>query len=431
MRSEVTPRKQCPRSGGDIGWMEVTTMLETVIAKPTLVRRLSRSLAQSILSLSFNIGGVLAGTLLALYFDVFSLAPWALAIYPGILSMRGVIGGLFSGRLSTGLHVGSVEARFARNTRNFYLLWRAIIVLTLLSSVMLGLVASLFGVFLWGITLMDSMAILGVVTATMAISLIFISPITVAVSVLSFKQGLDPDIITYPIESTVADIIITACYILMLNVFFLYPKLVGYTLIGILNGVLLCLALYFLLKNAREKAFFRTIKESFLTLALVAFIVNTTGSFLIRIAEAIGVRPEIYTVYPALIDTMGDVGSIVGSTATTKLALGTIKPSISSIKQHSIEIWGAWTASLFMFTVYLIISSITHSIFALDRLLRFAATIYITNSLAALLMVIIAHAVAIHTYRRGWDPDNFVIPIESSLADSITTISLLIALAVV
>jgi len=36
--------------------------------------------------------------------------------------------------------------------------------------------------------------------------------------------------------------------------------------------------------------------------------------------------------------------------------------------------------------------------------------------------------VAILTYRRGWDSDNFVIPIESSLADSITTISLLLAL---
>ena len=81
----------------------------------------------------------------------------------GILSMRGVIGGLFSGRLSTGLHIGTVRAGFTKNTRNFYLLWRAIIVLTLESSIMLGLVASLFGIFFWGTIIMDSMAILGVV----------------------------------------------------------------------------------------------------------------------------------------------------------------------------------------------------------------------------------------------------------------------------
>jgi cation transporter-like permease len=36
--------------------------------------------------------------------------------------------------------------------------------------------------------------------------------------------------------------------------------------------------------------------------------------------------------------------------------------------------------------------------------------------------------VAILTFQKGLDPDKFVIPIESSLADSITTIALLAAL---
>jgi len=62
------------------------------------------------------------------------------------------------------------------------------------------------------------------------------------------------------------------------------------------------------------------------------------------------------------------------------------------------------------------------------KLLRFTALLFVTNILAALSMVIIAYAVGILTYRKGWDPDNFVIPIESSLADTITTISLLVAL---
>ena len=73
-----------------------------------------KTLKQSIFSLSFNLGGMLAGTLLALHLGVFSLAPWTLAVYPGILSMRGVIGGLFSGRLSTGLHMGTVRGASPR-----------------------------------------------------------------------------------------------------------------------------------------------------------------------------------------------------------------------------------------------------------------------------------------------------------------------------
>jgi len=189
--------------------------------------------------------------------------------------------------------------------------------------------------------------------------------------------------------------------------------------------------LYLFFKDAREPEFFKTIKESLLTLVLVSFIVSVTGSVLSKISEVAGSRREIYMVYPALIDTMGDVGSIVGSTATTKLALGTIRPSFTSIKKHSTEIVGAWMASLVMFTLCSAISFLIKQQFSLDRLLRFTALLYITNFQAALSMGIIAYVVAILTYQRGWDPDNFVIPIESSLADTITTFSLLVAVNVI
>jgi cation transporter-like permease len=36
--------------------------------------------------------------------------------------------------------------------------------------------------------------------------------------------------------------------------------------------------------------------------------------------------------------------------------------------------------------------------------------------------------VAILTFKKGLDPDNFVIPIESSIADSVTTVALLAAI---
>jgi cation transporter-like permease len=51
-----------------------------------------------------------------------------------------------------------------------------------------------------------------------------------------------------------------------------------------------------------------------------------------------------------------------------------------------------------------------------------------TNLIAVFIIVVISFAIAIATFRKGLDPDNFVIPIESSLADGITTIALLVAL---
>lgn len=395
----------------------------------TKISSLVKGFRQSVLSLSFNLGGMLAGTLLALYLDVFSITPWALLLFPGILSVRGAIGGVFSGRLSTALHVGTVRASFTKNTRHFYLLLYAIITLTFESGFMMGLATSLFGVFLWGTTAADLLAILVVIITTMGLSLVFISPITLGISVLSFKKGLDPDVIVYPVISTVADIIITICYILVLNSFFSLQW--GRYLFGFFDLFFLFIVCYVLIKNYREKEFVETVKEFFLTLVLVTFIVNVTGSILGKISQVIGGKPEIYMVYPALIDTVGDVGAIVGSTATTKLAFGTIGSSFSSIKQHLAEIGGAWSASLIMFTLYAIIASSMHGLTASSDILRFMVQLLTTNILAVSLMVIVSFAVAIYTRKRGWDPDNFVIPIESSLADSVTTISLLIALTMV
>jgi cation transporter-like permease len=46
-------------------------------------------------------------------------------------------------------------------------------------------------------------------------------------------------------------------------------------------------------------------------------------------------------------------------------------------------------------------------------------------------MITVSFAVAILTFQKGLDPDNFVIPIESSLADTITTAGLFIMLSLI
>jgi len=379
---------------------------------------------------AFNLLGIVAGTTLAFLLGLFKLPLWAIAVYPAMLSARGVIGGLLSGRLSTGLHIGTVQPRFFGNTKSFYSLLYAIVVLTLETSILMSAFAVLFGTFLWGATLTDFVNIFGVILATMTMALVIVSPLTIMVSCVSFRHGLDPDIILYPVESTVSDLLITLSYFLVLHLFFSYG-LAGQYLIALL-GLLLILAVAIILpKNVREPEFVETIRESILTLVLVAFIVNVTGSVLGKIRERLeveGGRREVYTAYPALIDTIGDVGAVVGSTATTKLALGTLKSSFSSVRNHATEILGAWAASIIMFAIYSVLSLIIQGMFSLNTFLTFTALLFTANLMAASSIIVIAYLVAILTFQRGLDPDNFVIPIESSLADGITTISLLIAL---
>jgi len=392
-----------------------------------------KTLRQSVMAYAFNIFGLTAGTIIAYYSGFFERASWAIVIYPPILSARGVIGGLFCGRLSTALHLGTVQPRFFGNTKSFYLLFHAIMFLTFEATILMGLIAVLFRTIYFGTFLGEFWDMLNVLMATMALALAVITPLTLTVSFISFKHGLDPDIILYPIESTVSDLLITAIYIFVLNALLEFSSFWRYAL-ALISLALSFTALYVLSKDLREPEFTKTLKESLLTLVLVSFIINVAGTILGRVDELISEKEEVYqscpvyVVYPALIDTVGDVGAVVGSTATTKLALGTLKSSFSSIKNHFTEISGAWAASLIMYFAYSILALTIRGMLTPLNLARFSSLLFIVNVLAAILIIMVSYSVAIITYQKGLDPDNFEIPIESSLADTLTTVSLLVAL---
>jgi len=399
-------------------------MTRTNIVESLSRKKLKASLGQSLFSLSFDMIGLLTGTLLVLYLSI-GEAPWVIALFPGILSVRGAVGGLFSGHLGTGLHLGTIKPVFTKNTKEFGALLRVIITLALVSGVSVGTGAWVFGVFLWNATLMDFVPLMAVIIATMALSVVFVSPLTMLFSVFSFRRGLDPDVVVYPIASPVSDIINTGCYVLSLSLFFVFGS-VGRYLILLVDAVFVSWVVYILIRNIGEANFVDTIKEFLLTLVFVTFIVNVTGSLLDRISGT-----SIRAVYPAIIATIGGVGSIIGSTATTKLALGLIKPSFSSLKEHINEIGGAWIASIVMFLVYVILSTVISGAKTLEELLIFTGQLLTTNVVAVVVMLFVAYAVAIYTFRRGWNTDNFVIPIESSLADTVTTAAVLIALTLI
>jgi len=382
-------------------------------------------LKETLLAYFFDIGGLFAGFMVASQLGVFRLSPWAIALYPAVVSAKGVISGLLSGRLGTALHLGTVYPRFFNNTKSFYKLVQALIVITLATSIAMSSVSLVFGHLFWGITFADFPAILSVVVATMASGLV-VTLLTIKVAFISFKRGLDPDIVVYPIMSTTADIIITLLYIAVLNLFFF--GYLGQLAIAAIALVHVFLVFYILPKNLHEIEFVKTVKESMVTLFFVAFMVNITGTVLKGIDRFVEGRKEIYTVYPAFIDMIGDVGSVVGSTATTKLALGLLTPSFSSLRNHAKNIFSAWTASIIMFVVLAVLALLVNGLFSLSTFIGLISLLLIANVIAVTVIVLVSFAISILTFKRGLDPDNFVIPIESSFADSITTLALLVAL---
>ncbi len=387
--------------------------------------RLRSPLIQSSIGLTINFGGIVAGYILSKNLGIFEIASWTIILYPGIISIRGVLIGVLSGRMSTGLHLGIIESRFTNNTEEFYNLLSAGTSLTLLNIAFLTTFGALFASFLnqASISLVDMFF---VVSMTIGLSFMITTPIMLTASFLSYKKGLNPDFLIYPLMSTTGDIVATLSYILSIFLYFNWTGGKLFTLIFFL--LYFFTILYVFHKKRSEKDYVETIKNSVITFFLVAVIVNITGYLLGKVSLVVNKNPQIFLIYPALLSTIGDVGSIVGSNATTKLALGSMKPTTTSVFKDNIhEIIGSWIASLL---VYLSFTPITHLIFgfpSINILYSFVLTLVLTNILASTIITVISSGVAITTYRRGLNPDNFVIPIESSLADGFTTLCLLLA----
>jgi mgtE-like transporter len=372
----------------------------------------------------FEIAGLVAGFLVAYQLGVFRLSPWILALYPALISMK-IINGLLSGHLSTALHLGTIYPRFSKNTKSFYKLIDATIVLTLAVS----LTVSLFGLFLgylfWGLNLADFSSILTVMLSTFAFGLLF-SALTTKMAFVTFKRGLDPDVIVYPIMSTAVSIFITLCFIVVLNLFyFSYLGRFGLIFVGL---AFVFLALFLLFRNKREAEFLRILREALIMMFIVALILVLTGLVFREIGAFAMNRGEIYTIYPALINLVAAVGSVVGSTANTKLALGLLTPAFSSIKNHLKSILSAWASSLIIFTVLALISLAINQALSWSSVVNFLLIIWMSNVVAVLLIVVLSFNVSILTFKRGLDPDNFVIPIETASAAIVTSAALLLAL---
>jgi mgtE-like transporter len=383
---------------------------------------------ESAVACIFDVGGLIAGFMIALQLGVFQLSPWAIALYPAVISVKGATTGLLTGRLSTALHLGTVDPKFFGNTKTFYRLIAAMVVLTLITSLTISVISIVFGTLLWGITIADFSAILTIMVGTLSLGLLT-TLITAKLTIISFKSSLDPDTIVFPAISTVAQIMITFFYIVVLNLYF--SGIGGKWAIivfGVINAVLV---LIILPRNLREAEFLKIIKESLPAMLLVAFMVNITGTVLKGISNLAAGRKEIFTVYPAMINMMGDIGLVVGSAATTKLALGILTPSFSSIKNHARNIFSAWTASLMLFVVTGLIALAINGIFSWQAISNLLLILLISNIIAYVVIAVLTYAISILTFKRGLDPDNFVIPLGSSLADTITTIALFAALLVI
>lgn len=148
------------------------------------------------------LGGLLAGTALALYTGKLLLIPGMLILLPGFLEMRGNISGSFALRLSSGLFLGVVKPN-KFNTKIIRGNLIASLLLAVFVSLALGLLAFSFsflvtGAFVPWIILLPVVA--GIITNVVEI------PLTLFATFYLFTKGHDPNNIMGPFLTSTGDV---------------------------------------------------------------------------------------------------------------------------------------------------------------------------------------------------------------------------------
>ena len=365
--------------------------------------------------------GIILGNM-EFYLETF---PGLMVIIPGAIGMRGNIFGSFGSRLSTHLHIGTLSPEFKRSdilTENI----SSSIILTMVLSVLLGIIAKAVCIIFNfpSISLFDFVLISFIAGL---ISSIVMLPITMFISLKSFENGWDPDNITTPLIAAFGDFftlpaIVAAIYVVQFVSIVPIVEKILFALV-IISTVVALAAGY-----TSDKEIRNIVRQSTPVLFVCSILGTLAGGILNGSITTLLKSQTLLTLVPLFSGESGGLVSVLSARLSSGLHSGLIdadlKPGKVTLENFSIVIF----LSLIMFPIIGFLAE------ASTTVLGNAGVNYLNAILISLIagmivvgvMLLIVFYISTISYRKGLDPDNIVIPLSTSLTDSISTLVLVV-----
>lgn len=365
--------------------------------------------------------GIILGNM-EFYLETF---PGLMVIIPGAIGMRGNIFGSFGSRLSTHLHIGTLSPEFKRSdilTENI----TSSIILTMVLSVLLGIIAKAVCIIFNfpSISLFDFVLISFIAGL---ISSIVMLPITMFISLKSFENGWDPDNITTPLIAAFGDFftlpaIVAAIHIVEFVSIVPIVEKILFALV-IISTVVALAAGY-----TSDKEIRNIVRQSTPVLFACSILGTLAGGILNGSITTLLKSQTLLTLVPLFSGESGGLVSVLSARLSSGLHSGLIeaelKPGKVTLENFSIVLF----LSLIMFPVIGFLAE------ASTTVLGNAGVNYLNAILISLIagmivvgvMLLIVFYISTISYRKGLDPDNIVIPLSTSLTDSISTLVLVV-----
>ena len=370
------------------------------------------------------IGDLVAGIILGRMTFFLETFPGLLVVIPGAIGMRGNIFGSFASRLSTSLHIGliSPEFEFSEDLNNNIF---ASFVLTLVLSIFLGIVAKIFCILLHYPS-MELIDFILICTIAGLISNLIMLPITMIVSFKSFEHGWDPDNITSPIIAAFGDLftlpaIIASIFILnYLDVNFIVKDAVlAIILIAVIISFVYC---YRMSDETRT-----ILRQSTPILLLCSFLGGSAGGILNSSVETLLTNPSLLALVPLFSGESGSLISILGARLSSGLHSGLVEPLVKPEGESIHNFCICYILAIVIFPFIGILAESSSVAFGLvgvgfDKIIGIST---IAGLILCTIMVFLVYYISITSYNHNLDPDNIVIPISTSVTDSISSLILI------
>jgi mgtE-like transporter len=358
---------------------------------------------------------------MAVFTPQFSLSPWILALFPPILTIRGGIGGIFSGNLSTMLHLGLVKPQLRENTDAYWGLVKSVLVITVIDTLILGSFSFVINLVNGSALLDQWFLFICVPTVACMLAVLTSIPLTSFIAIETFNRGLDPDIIVYPILASVNDIVVTCFFVGV--IFFVLWEGVYYSVLVLFFFFILASIGYLASLMLSEKFFQQALREGTFVVIISSLFGSINGVLLTNLGPSLKAKPGLMILYPALTNSLGNVGSIIGSSMTTNIALGYARSFLEELRESGrfivqVELPAAFIHVVFGVVSYLLSASQGASLFYL-------ISVALTCNLLSFLVISVFALWSAHiSFERGLNPDNIVIPAITSLSDTTATLAI-------
>ena len=350
-----------------------------------------------------------------------------MALFPPILTIRGGIGGIFSGNLSTMLHLGLVKPHLRGNTDAYWSLVKSVLVITVIDTLILGTFSFIINLVNGSALLDQWLLFLCVPTVACMLAVLTSIPLTSFIAIETFNRGLDPDILVYPILASVNDIVVT-CYFVGIIFLVLWGRVYFSGLVVFF--LLILAAVGYLASIMRGEKFFKqSLREGTFVVIMSSLFGSINGVLLSNLGPSLVSRPGLMTLYPALTNSLGNIGSIIGSSMTTNIALGSARSFMEELKESGRFIVQVEVPAAFMHIVFGVVSFLLS--IGEGANLFYLITIALTCNLLSFWIISVFALWSAHvSFEHGLNPDNIVIPAITSLSDTSATLAVTPAIIV-